>query len=154
VRLQTTLGTLSAVTDNHNGTYTATLTSGNLSGNATVTGTLNGAAIAASAGVDFKPGPPSAANTLITSSRQQIPADGKSTAVITVVAKDQFGNVVQAGGATVLLHTTSGDVGAVSDIGNGRYRATLTSGTSPLTATISGTINKNPITDTAMVKFT
>ena len=42
VALNTDLGTIGAVTDNGDGTYTATLTAGTTAGTATVTGTLNG----------------------------------------------------------------------------------------------------------------
>jgi len=53
VTLSTMLGTLSAVTDNGNGTYTATLTSATTTGTATISGTVNGLAITDSATVDF-----------------------------------------------------------------------------------------------------
>lgn len=50
VTLATSLGTLSVVTDNGDGTYTATLTS-TVAGTATITGTVGGAAISGSATV-------------------------------------------------------------------------------------------------------
>jgi uncharacterized repeat protein (TIGR01451 family) len=53
VTLSTTAGTLNSVTDNNNGTYTATLTSSATTGTATITGTVNGGSIAASATVTF-----------------------------------------------------------------------------------------------------
>ena len=53
VLLTTTLGTLSAVTDNGNGTYTATLTSATTAGTATISGTLAGTAITDTETVDF-----------------------------------------------------------------------------------------------------
>ncbi|WP_284266667.1 invasin domain 3-containing protein, partial [Roseicyclus amphidinii] len=53
VVLTSTLGILSAVTDNGNGTYSATLTASTEVGVATVTGTVNGIAIAAPATVSF-----------------------------------------------------------------------------------------------------
>jgi adhesin/invasin len=52
VTLATTLGTLSAVTDNGDGTYSATLTS-STTGNATVSGTVNAADITDTAAVVF-----------------------------------------------------------------------------------------------------
>ena len=52
VTLQTTVGTMGAVTDANNGTYTAVLTS-SVFGTATVTGTVGGAAITSSATVEF-----------------------------------------------------------------------------------------------------
>jgi hypothetical protein len=53
VTLSTTSGHLGPVTDNGNGTYTATLTSPTSQGRATVTGTLNGSPIGSSATVTF-----------------------------------------------------------------------------------------------------
>ncbi len=47
VVLSTNLGSLSAVTDNGNGTYTATLTSATAAGTATISGTINGQAMTA-----------------------------------------------------------------------------------------------------------
>jgi Invasin, domain 3 len=64
-----------------------------------------------------------------------------------------FGNVIDVGGATVVLTTTAGTLGPVSYIGSGRYQATLTSSTTRGTATIKGTINGQPITSFATVKF-
>jgi hypothetical protein len=153
VVLQTTLGSLSPVTDNHDGSYTATLTAGTVSGNARVTGTINGQAITDVAGVDFEPGPPSGATTVIKADKQRIPANGTSTATITVQAIDQYGNVIDVGGATVALTTTLGRLGPVSYVGSGRYQATLTSSTTPGRAMVRGTINKNPITSFATVRF-
>jgi hypothetical protein len=53
VALSTDLGSLGTVTDNGNGTYTATLTAGTTAGTATVTGTLNAVAITDTATVEF-----------------------------------------------------------------------------------------------------
>ena len=153
VTLQTTLGSLSAVTDNGDGTYTATLTAGTVSGNARVTGKINGQAITDVAGVDLEPGPPSGTTTVINSDEQRIPANGTSTATITVTAIDKFGNDIDVGGATVVLNTSLGSLGSVSYIGSGRYQATLTSSTTPGRATISGTINGQAIASTATVRF-
>lgn len=53
VALSTTSGSLSSVTDNSNGTYTATLTSSVIAGTATITGTLNAASITDNAQVEY-----------------------------------------------------------------------------------------------------
>jgi hypothetical protein len=55
VTLSATDGTLSTLTDNGDGTYTATLTSSVNPGNVTVSGTINGEAISDSADVEFAP---------------------------------------------------------------------------------------------------
>jgi Invasin, domain 3/Glycosyl hydrolases family 18/Secretion system C-terminal sorting domain len=53
VTLLTTAGTLDSVVDNHNGTYTSTLTSSTLPGTAIIFGTINGATISDTATVIF-----------------------------------------------------------------------------------------------------
>jgi len=155
VVLQTDLGDLGGVTDNSNGTYTATLTS-TITGTATITGFVQGIddPFSDTATVTFTPGPASAAMTVITADPTSITASGTSTSVITVQAKDENGNNLTSGGATVILQTDRGSIGAVTDNSNGTYTATLTSSTSVETATITGTINSSNITDTATVDFT
>jgi hypothetical protein len=56
VNLSTSLGRLGPVTDNGDGTYSATLTSSTAPGTATVTGTINGSAIGHTATVAFNSG--------------------------------------------------------------------------------------------------
>ena len=106
VALATTSGSLGSVTDNANGTYTATLTSSTTAGTASVTGTLNAAAIASSASVTYTPGP---ATTFVVSGPGSITA-GVATSV-TVTAKDAFGNT--ATGYVGTVHFTSTDGSAV-----------------------------------------
>src|SRR5213075_571770 len=56
VTLSTNLGTLSSVTNNNNGTYTATLT-GTQSGTATISGIINGSSITSTATVTLTTAP-------------------------------------------------------------------------------------------------
>ncbi len=56
VNLSTSLGRLGPVTDNGDGTYSATLTSSTAPGTATITGTINGSAIGHTATVSFTSG--------------------------------------------------------------------------------------------------
>ena len=159
VVLSTTAGSLSSVTDLGNGTYQATLTASSTAETATVTGTVNGSAITDDATVTFTavgPGPPSGATSQITASPTTIPANGTSTSTITVQLRDAAGTPLTTGGATVVLSTTAGSLGSVTDLGNGSYQATLTSSSSPtnVTATISGTVNGDAISDDATVTFT
>ena len=79
--------------------------------------------------------------------------DGASTSIITVQAKDAFGNNITTGGATVILTTDEGSISSVTDNSNGTYTATLTSSTNSVTATITGTLNGNSISDNAIVEF-
>jgi hypothetical protein len=153
VTLATTGGTLSNVTDNGNGTYTATLTSPTVTGTATITGKLGGVDLVDTETVTLAPGPASAATSTITAAPTTITADGTSTSVLTVQLKDAFGNNLTAGGATVTLATTAGTLGNVTDNGNGTYTATLTSAAAPGTATITGKLGGDDIVDTETVTF-
>ena len=153
VGLATTLGSLGSVTDNSDGTYTATLTSATSTGNATVTGTVNAAAISDNATVDFTPGPADATQSTITAAPTSIVANGVTTSIITVQLKDANGNNLASGGDTVGLATTLGSLGSVTDNSDGTYTATLTSGTVTGSATVTGTVNAAAITDNAVVSF-
>ena len=153
VALFTTLGSLGSVTDNLDGTYTATLTSATSTGTATVTGTVNAAAITDNATVDFVPGPADETQSLITAAPTSIVADGVTTSTITVQLKDANGNDLTAGGDAVALFTTLGSLGSVTDNLDGTYTATLTSATTTGTATVTGTVNAAAITDNATVDF-
>jgi adhesin/invasin len=95
----------------------------------------------------------SPANSRISADPVSIAADGSSTAAITVVLIDASGAPLTSGGDAVTLSTTLGTLGPVSDRGNGTYAATLTSSTSPGTATVTGTVNGEAIADTATVTF-
>lgn len=92
-----------------------------------------------------------ASESEILASPTSILADGVSTSQITVNARNADGNLLLTGGATVVLNTTGGSLGSVTDNGNGTYSATLTSGVTDGTALITGTINGNPIGNTTSV---
>ena len=156
VALSTTGGTLSAVTDNGNGTYTATLTAPSSPGSGVVSGTVNGTAVASTATVTFHVpiGPASGATSTIGASPSSIAPDGSSTSTITVQLEDAAGNNLIAGGDTVALSTTGGTLSAVTDNHDGTYTATLTSPSSPGSGVVSGTVNAAVIVSTATVTFT
>ena len=153
VGLATTLGSLGSVTDNSDGTYTATLTSGTVTGSATVTGTVNAAAITDNAVVSFIPGPADETQSTITAAPTSITANGVTTSTITVQLKDANGNNLTSGGDTVGLATTLGSLGSVTDNSDGTFTATLTSGTVTGSASVTGTVNAAAITDNAVVSF-
>jgi hypothetical protein len=111
VVLAATLGTLDAVLDHRDGTYSAILTAGTVAGDAVVSGTLDGAAIEDSAVVAFRPLSPSPTTTTVDADSAAIDADGTSTTLVTVTVRDANGNPVGTGGASVALTTTRGTLG-------------------------------------------
>ncbi|HYO45588.1 MAG TPA: invasin domain 3-containing protein, partial [Gemmatimonadota bacterium] len=120
----------------------------------TLIATTVGLTGATSAPFAITPGPVSGATSTITAAPTSIPAGGVSTSTITVELRDALGNRRTTGGNAVVLATTAGALGPVTDRGDGTYTATLTSSATPGTATISGTVNGTVIVDTATVGFT
>jgi hypothetical protein len=143
VTLSSDVGTVGSVTDNTDGSYTATLTASTIVQTATITGTLNGQAVADDATVRFTSA--DATQSTITGAPTSIPADGASTSLITVQLVDGVGTPLTTGGDLVELFTDLGTLTAVTDVGNGTYTATLTAGTTTGFATISGTIWGQPM---------
>lgn len=91
--------------------------------------------------------------TTIEASEGSLPADGASTAGITVQTRTASGAPRTLDGDVVGLTTTAGTLSAVSDNGDGTYTAVLTAPTEVGTATIEGTLNGEDILDTAVVKI-
>ena len=136
-------------------------TFGNLSINRTGNGytlaaSATGLTGATSAAFAITPGPASPATSQITAAPTSIPANGTSTSTITVQLRDALGNNLTSGGALVALNTTGGNLGAVTNNGDGTYTAILTapSSTATSTATITGTVGGAAISDNATVTFT
>jgi len=156
ITLATTRGVLSTVTDNTNGTYSATL-SGNFGavGTATISGSLAGAisgAITDTEDVTINEGVPSLNTIDIEANPPTITTNGTST--ITVQLEDQFGNLVTTNRGTVALHSDLGSLSAVIYTSGGVYQSTLSGfnpGSGP--ATITGTYNGGTILDEAQVTF-
>ncbi|MBA9084868.1 acyl-CoA hydrolase [Fontibacillus solani] len=153
VVISSTLGTASAVTDNNNGTYTATLTAPTTVGTATISASVGGNAIGGTSSVQFVPGAPSGATSTIAVANGSLTANGTSQTTITVKLKDAHGNALTSGGAAVVVSSTLGTVSAVTDNNNGTYTATLTAPTTVGTATISASVGGNPIASTSSVQF-
>ncbi|WP_237712639.1 Ig-like domain-containing protein, partial [Paenibacillus elgii] len=153
VAITSTLGTVSAVTDNQNGTYTATLTAPTTVGTATISATVGGSAIASTVSVQFVPGAPSTATSTVEAGSVTLAADGASQTTVSVKLKDAQGNAMTSGGSTVAITTTLGTVSTVTDNQNGTYTATLTAPTTVGTATISATVGGSAIASTASVQF-
>ena len=147
--------TIGAVTDNGDGTYTATVTN-TVAESVTISGTLDGAAITDTATVTFTVGTadPTNGNTTLVAAPTSVVADGSTTSSVTVTLADASGNLLTASGGTVALSSTgSATIGAVTDNGDGTYTATVTN-TVAESVTISGTLDGAAITDTATVTFT
>lgn len=153
VTLTTTRATLSAVTDNKNGTYTATLTSGPKKGTATVTGTIDGQQITSTVSISIRAAKPAAATTTITARRVNVGQASGSTQIV-VDTRDRFDNDVPTGGARVKLRVTAGKIRPLRDLHNGNYVATLSrSGAKNQVVVITGAINGARIVDNAVVYF-
>ena len=146
-------GTLGTVTDRGNGTYTATLTAPTAAGAATISGTLGGTELAHSISIAYVPGPASAATSAVEVSDASLPADGNSTATITIRLKDANGNPLTSGGAHVFAIATGAFIGSVTDHQDGTYTAVLTASTLAGSSTITAYLNGYPIAQQASVAF-
>ena len=98
VTLSTTLGTLSSVSDNSNGTYTATLTSSS-EGTATISATLNSVTVTDTATVLFTNPPPT-----LSSSTPSDNATGVSTTANIVLT---FSEIVDVESGNIIIKKTS-----------------------------------------------
>lgn len=96
---------------------------------------------------------PSAEKSLITANPTSIKANGVASSLITVQLYNKNGSILNHANQRVTLQTTAGKLSSVTDKKNGSYTAYLTSSTLKETATITGTLNGNPITDTEKVRF-
>jgi hypothetical protein len=141
----TSTGSIGPVTDNNNGTYTATFTAAGAGGPGTprtINATINGSPVTAAPTITVIPGPFSLAQSTVSVAPGSVAAG--STASITLQAKDQYGNNETSGGQNVGFGlgagSSSGTISGVTDHGNGTY-----------TATFSGTIVGTPRTITATI---
>src|SRR5207244_2802520 len=106
VTLATDLGSIGTVTNNLDGTYSATLTS-HTTGTAHVSGKLGATDIGHGASVTFTPGAAVAAQSTISASPTSVSVD-VGTSALTVQLKDQYGNNLTSGAGTVTLATDLG----------------------------------------------
>ncbi|MBY5970950.1 BspA family leucine-rich repeat surface protein [Ferrimonas balearica] len=88
-----------------------------------------------------------AGETQVTTSPDRILANGTDQSEITVTLYDDVGYPLGYGGASVVLATTLGQLGPVSDRGDGRYTATLTSGIRSGEAEIAVTLDGEPVAE-------
>lgn len=160
VALSTTgAAVLSAVTDNADGTYSATVTD-TIAETVTISGTLADVAISNTAEIVFEADTtvvagdpdPTNANTTIEATGTTL-VDNTSTSTVTVQLADAEGILLATSGGTVALTSTgSATVSDVTDNGDGTYTATVTNDVEE-NITISGTLNDVAITDTVDVVF-
>ncbi|MEM8204779.1 Ig-like domain-containing protein, partial [Morganella morganii] len=146
VQFTTTLAdtTFSGVTDNQDGTYTATL-KGTKSGDAPLTVIVNGTGLAvAPVTVTLTPDSanPDKDKSVLTAAPLTIVADNTATSSLKLTLKDTYGNLIP--GQTVLFSTDLADTtfSTVKDNQDGTYTATLKgtkSGTAALKVTVNGT---------------
>ena len=96
----------------------------------------------------------SATLSTVSVSASSMAANGASTVQVTVTL---FSSVtsqpVTNGGDVVVVTTSAGTVGAVTDNENGTYVATLSAPSSPAVATVGATVNGVALTTTASVNF-
>lgn len=116
VVIDATLGEVTEVRDNEDGTYTAMLTAPVETGTATVSAFVNERPLTATASVAFMPGDVSASHSSLTASDLVVRADGSSKAEITVTLKDDYDHPLA--GKLVKLEASGGQsvIEAVSAI--------------------------------------
>jgi adhesin/invasin len=144
-------GTFGTVTDNGNGTYSATFT-GTVAGTNTIVGSINGQPLTSSPGaiiVTAAAATPDPDQSIVEVSPTSIVSGG--TATVTLKAFDSTGTALSTGGATVTFGLGAGSgqgtFGTVSDLGDGTYTATFTAtdtGTNTITATLNGAAVTTP----------
>ena len=144
---------LSSVTNNNNGTYTATITntvaetviiSGSIASNAITSGNQS---------IAFIPGAPSPATTTMSATPSVLRANGSDTSTITIQAIDALGNLLTSGGDTVeFISNNSAVINNFNDNSNGTYTATVTN-SEVETTTITAKINTALITSISILTF-
>ena len=121
-----------AITDQGDGRYSATLTATH-AGTRVIKATVNDDYILTATGtatqtldLTFAPGSISLATTTVLASPDQVATEGADDphALITVRARDQYGNNLTQGGEAVTISTTFGTVSGATDQGDGSYALT------------------------------
>ena len=148
------LGSIGSVTDEGDGTYSATYTAGTTASSVTITPRLSGTNFTNTTSVTLTPGAASAATSTVAASPTSLAADGSATSTLTVQLKDANGNDLASGGATVTFLAPGaglGSIGSVTDEGDGTYTATYTAGTTAGGVTITAELGGNAIANTASI---
>ena len=150
-------GTITAATDNGNGTYTATFT-GQIAGSNTITATIGGQPVTSAAPtLTVTPGTISITHSQVSTALPSVQLGGETTIVLQ--GEDSYGNLETTGGATNIafeLENSTGGHGTISSVkdnGNGTYTAIFI-GTVDGPNTIEATIGGSPATSTTPVSVT
>ncbi|GAA1623864.1 invasin domain 3-containing protein [Leucobacter chromiireducens] len=129
VTLEATLGELSEVTPNGDGTFTAVLTSGR-PGTSTITGTVNGKALIAQPQVAFTAGVTTAATSSLSVSEGPRDADGTDAHRVTIALNDERDHPVPGLASSISLGLDPAEGAALSAVTEsatpGVYEATVT----------------------------
>ncbi|WP_299765226.1 Ig-like domain-containing protein [uncultured Dokdonia sp.] len=146
------IGILSHTINHGDGTYTAELTSSNLTQTALLTFTINGQIAQDSTQVRFYKEPDVTAST-ITADPPSILANGIAMTTVTVQLRDEDGTALFQSGHDVNIDTSIGSVSETINNNDGSYMTMLTSITEPTTATLTFTLNNVLSTTTTEVRF-
>ncbi len=139
----TATGAFSAVTDNLDGTYSATFTGASAGTANNMSATIGGVALTGTPPtLSVVPGTYSLSSSVVTVSSASITSGNTST--ITLTAKDAHSNLLTTGGLTVTFSTlggsSTGTFSSVTDNLNGTYSAIFTGVTSGTATSIVGNI--------------
>lgn len=129
---------------------------GNNGSSSATTLLLNCASTPSIAICGYVPVSASLVNSVISTAQTSILADGSSVTTVTVRLKDASNANLISSGGTVVIYTTLGTIGPVTDNNDGTYTAILTSAAAPGSATLSFSINGTTATggsSTAAVSF-
>jgi protocatechuate 3,4-dioxygenase beta subunit len=145
VTISASRGSVGAVSDQNNGTYTATLTSSTTAGPSVVSAFVGGATLSNTATVNFIAGPAASITVANASSNGQTAAVGSTVPnPPSVKVMDANANPVQGatvafavatGGGTITGATQTTDASGVATVGS--WRLGNTAGTNTLTATVT-----------------
>ena len=147
----TSTGSISATTDNGNGTYTATFTGLAIGTPTTIGATINGSPVTNTLPtIQVTPGLVSLSRSVVSvSSGTDVSG---ATETLTLTAEDANGIQETSGGLSVAFATSggtsTGSIGAVTDNGNGTYTATFTGLVAGSATTITATIGGSSVTST------
>ena len=131
--------TVGPVTDNKNGTYTATITGSTTVGTATISANDPAVAPAATGQATLTQSTGQASNVSLSLSPATLVADGTSTTTATAAVTDGQAHPVAGDHVSFSSSDSAEKIGTVTDHGNGTYTATVTSSTTPGAATITAT---------------